>query len=291
MQKKSLWWQFWNIFGPMIIKTVIEIGVSIVASTLMLMVNFKEYLDVALSGNQKALMDFVVRQTNEVLAYSEHITIAAAACVIPIMLFWFYMDEKRRKSAGAAGKAKQGIGRFLLIIPFAGVAGIAFNNITLLANLEIVSEAYNEVSIRQYALPFGVQILAYGLIIPVCEELVYRGLVYKRMRDSISMKRAMICSALLFGVFHGNIVQTLYAMAMGMIFAYLYEMYGSLKAPILAHMVINTIVVVMTELGVFTWMFADLMRVGIVTVMCAAAGSSLFVFCFQKESFQKVQEQ
>lgn len=290
MQKKSCLGQFWYIFGPMVIKTLIEMGVSMAASMLMLVVHFKDYMKAAMSGSTEQIMEFVTEQTNEVLAYGEHITIIAAACTIPVMLFLFLRDEKKRKPM-AAKRAHMNIGKFLMIIPFAVTAGLAFNNIMSLANLAVVSEAYNEVSIKQYALPVAAQFVAYGFITPICEELIFRGLVYKRFRDNMPMYAAIFGSAMMFGVFHGNIIQSLYAFAMGSLFAYLYEMYGSLKAPVIAHMVINTVVVAFTALDIFTWMFSDLLRVGIVTVMCAAAASTLFVFYFQKEVFEKNQAQ
>lgn len=290
MQKKSRLGQFWDIFGPLIIQSLIGVGVSMAASMLMLVKNFQEYMKVVMSGNAQAIMDFVNEQTNEVLAYTAHISIATAVCAIPVMLFLFLRDEKRRKTEGVKATACRGMGRYLLIIPFAAAAGLVLNNIMLLADMAVVSEVYNEMAVKQYAIPLAAQFAAYGFITPICEELIFRGLIFKRMREHFPFYTAMFGSAMMFGIFHGNIIQSMYAFVMGVLFAYLYEMYGSLKAPVIAHMVVNLVAVTLTELGVFTWLFADLLRVGTVTVVCAAAASSLFVFFFQRSHFPNLKE-
>lgn len=282
MQKKSRLWQFWNIFGPLIIQSIVGFGVTMVATALMLAANIEEYINVVLSGKQEAVMDFIAEQTNEVLAYSAHLSIATAACTIPVVLFLFLRDEKRRKTVK---KSNAGIGRLLMILPFAAAVGLVLNNIMLLANMAVVSEVYNEASIKQYAIPLAAQFVAYGFVTPLCEELIFRGLMFKRLRENMGFHVALLGSAMLFGIFHGNIIQSLYAFAMGILFAYLYEMYGTLKAPVLAHMITNIIMVALTELDIFTWMFADVMRVGLITVICAAAASTMFVFFFQRQNF------
>jgi membrane protease YdiL (CAAX protease family) len=76
-------------------------------------------------------------------------------------------------------------------------------------------------------------------VIPICEELVYRGLIYMRMRQYLNVNMSILVSALIFGLVHGNPVQGIYGFLVGILFAYVYEQYGSLKAPILAHVSAN----------------------------------------------------
>ena len=86
-----------------------------------------------------------------------------------------------------------------------------------------------------YGQGFAVQILVLGISMPTCEELVYRGLVYKRLRYTSPFLGVTLYSSLVFAFTHGNLVQGLYGFIMGMMFCYVYEKYGSVKAPILAH--------------------------------------------------------
>ena len=189
------------------------------------------------------------------------------------MWILFHRDEKRRKQMQTGTPKKMRWTKFLLIIPFAAATGLVLNNISLLANLAVASEAYAETSVEQYAIPLVLQFIGYGLITPLSEELIFRGLIYKRLREDFSFPRAMLLSAILFGFFHGNMIQTLYAFGMGLVLAYLYEKYHSLAAPVIAHGTVNIVAVLLTELGGFTWMFENPLRVGLISVVCAAASS------------------
>ena len=50
---------------------------------------------------------------------------------------------------------------------------------------------------------------------------------------------AVMISALLFGLYHGNLVQGIYAFIMGCLLALVYEWTGSFVAPVLFHMIAN----------------------------------------------------
>ena len=152
------------------------------------------------------------------------------------------------------------------------------NNIVLFSDLAAYSELYQETAEVFYANEFIVQIVCLGVISPIAEELIFRGLIYNRMkRGSRTPVPAMIFSSFMFGFYHGNIVQTIYGCLSGMLLAYLYEKYGSIKAPILAHITMNMVALILTEVNVFVWMFKDIIRMGIITVACAAIASSVFL--------------
>ena len=60
--------------------------------------------------------------------------------------------------------------------------------------------------------------------------------------------------ALLFGLYHANLSQFFYAFALGLLLAYVYFYTGSLKAPILLHMLFNfygsAVVLLLPESGI-----------------------------------------
>ena len=58
-----------------------------------------------------------------------------------------------------------------------------------------------------------------GVVAPVFEEILFRGVVLKILRP-YGKKFAIIASAFLFGVFHGNVIQTPFAFLVGLILAY-----------------------------------------------------------------------
>lgn len=295
MQKKGYFGQFWYMLGPIIIQNIVALAVSMAASTAVLLLNFDEYMKVIMSADQQAIMEYVMEQTNEVLAHSAHLALVTALCTIPIMWILFHRDEKKRKQTTAVGQMssqKVKWTKFLIIIPFAAAVGLVLNNISLLADLAIASEAYAETSVKQYAIPLIGQLIGYGLITPLSEELIFRGLIYKRLRDDFSFKNAMFTSAILFGFFHGNLIQMLYAFGMGLLLAYLYEKYHSLAAPVLAHGMVNIVSVILTEAGGFTWMFENPLRISLVSILCAAAASGIYVkFFMNDQKDEKISEE
>lgn len=74
---------------------------------------------------------------------------------------------------------------------------------------------------------------------PLAEEWIFRGMTYRRIRAVLGIWPAILLSALLFGVFHANMIQFLYAFPLGILFAWYYEKSGTLLVPILAHMLLN----------------------------------------------------
>lgn len=73
---------------------------------------------------------------------------------------------------------------------------------------------------------------------PIVEEFVFRKLVVDRA-VRYGQGTAVVLSGLMFGLFHGNLNQFMYAAALGMFLAFLYVKTGKLKITIAIHMLIN----------------------------------------------------
>lgn len=80
------------------------------------------------------------------------------------------------------------------------------------------------------------------------EELYMRGILYHGYRERNAFC-AMLLSALLFGVFHMNINQMIYAIVLGIILVLLVEATGSLYASMLCHFTFNAISMTMLYLS------------------------------------------
>lgn len=134
------------------------------------------------------------------------------------------------------------------VVLLAAGACICFNN--LLMVLDIPSAGFDRASQTLSAPPLMVQILCIGLVIPFTEELIFRGLVYTRLREEMPMWRAVLFSAVYFGVFHGNLVQGIYAVILGCLMAVIFEWYDSLTAAWLFHAVANLTSIFMARMGI-----------------------------------------
>ena len=84
------------------------------------------------------------------------------------------------------------------------------------------------------------KVLFMVILAPVIEEYIFRKQLIDRMHI-YGEKLAVITSALMFGLFHGNMSQFFYAFALGLVFGYVYLKTGKLRYSIGLHMLINLI--------------------------------------------------
>lgn len=83
-----------------------------------------------------------------------------------------------------------------------------------------------------------IQNLIIVVIGPLVEELIFR----KGLIDRLNVyggKRAVIVSAVLFGLFHGNLQQIFYAAVIGLVFGYVYQRTGNILYSWILHMIVN----------------------------------------------------
>lgn len=84
-----------------------------------------------------------------------------------------------------------------------------------------------------------ISMITVGIIGPIAEEFLFRGVIYNTLKKKISIKWTIIIQAILFGVFHGNLVQGTYATLLGLIFGYVTYKTKSLWPAIIMHMANN----------------------------------------------------
>lgn len=145
-------------------------------------------------------------------------------------------DEKRTDKQRVSGL-------FILItITLAFTSSLAVNGLFVHFHFLESSETYKQVADSQYGVLFPVGLLLYGIVAPLTEELVFRGLLYNRMKKHFSVLPAILLSAMIFGIYHGNSVQGLYGFLIGILIACTYEKFGSLLYPMLFHAVANVTV-------------------------------------------------
>jgi len=76
------------------------------------------------------------------------------------------------------------------------------------------------------------------LLAPFFEELFFRKLLIDRM-NVYGQGTAIIATAVMFGLFHGNLSQFFYAMALGLVFGYIYVKTGKMRYTVCLHMIVN----------------------------------------------------
>ena len=276
---QGYWKRMWHVWGPFLIRWLIGMVTSYAATMVyMILYHYKE-IEALMSqpADQNGMNEFLLSITKELLGYSTQITGAAALVTIPVMLILFHMDRRKEKRYGIVQNKKAPIWKYTAVIGISAAMCIGLNNLIIIGNLAAADSTYAETTEALYSAPFNVQILCLVILTPIAEELVFRGLIFKRLREQSGFLQAAVYSSLIFGIMHGNLVQMLYGFILGMMLAYVYEKYGSVKAPVAAHIVMNAISVVGTKYQLFDWMMEDILRIGGITVACAAIASTMFV--------------
>lgn len=278
MQQTDIRNRTWELFGPIILKVV----VSLLVEAIVVAVFTMKYLpDASVSMSMEQLMAYVEA---DVYKYIVEITAISALATIPFLILMRSNDRKKEKAMGLVPNNRAPLSKYVYVAVISIVFSLALNNIVLLSDLAEYSIAYQEAAEALYSPSLIVQILCLGIVTPIMEEYIFRGLIFKRLRNRLPVARAIISSALFFGIYHGNLVQMIYGTLSGILLAYLYEKYGSLKAPILAHMLMNTVACILTEADVFTWIFSEKIRIAVITIGCATIASIMYLY------IQKIEE-
>lgn len=277
--------QFWRLCGPLLLYWLIEIVVKTIASIILMAPHLAEMMSKQImlgeditQQEQADLFMQTFEKTSGVIAEHYVLILAIAAiCTIPMTYFLFHSDRKKERMLETALNKKAGLSKYGQIVVLGIAVSTAMNCLYLMSRAAFKSEEYQKTSEVFYSADLWLQFIGLGLIIPLAEELIYRGLLFKRYREKGTFLNAALCSAIIFALTHGNIVQTLYGFILGMLLAYVYEKYGSFKAPAVLHIVANTMSLLMTETSGLVWLAQKPVRMGIATIICAFIGSVMFV--------------
>lgn len=120
-----------------------------------------------------------------------------------------------------------------------------------LTGLAGASEDFVEASGRQMQAGLVLGLWLYGICSPLAEELIFRGILFNRMKRYFSPVAAMLLSGAVFGLYHGNPIQAVYGLAAGAVLAAVYHQKGSFAFPVMMHGVMNVCGFLLSFLGIF----------------------------------------
>lgn len=250
MKKESILLKIWRIIYPMLIYLGINFVISVVSVVFII-------VKVVLSGGMEVSDVNAMNEllTNEVYQYAMLMTLITGVITTPVLYLFYRSDKKKQEYFETFSKPS--IVSYVYIVILAAVSTFGVNNLIDLSNIIEIFPGFKEVAQALYGGNIIIEVLAVVIMAPIVEELMFRGLVYKRLRRDIKPAYAILISSLLFGVYHMNVVQGLYAFVIGALMAYVYEKYKTLVAPILFHAVANGISVILTETTVLDFLYSS----------------------------------
>ncbi|MBQ0058532.1 MAG: HAD-IA family hydrolase [Lachnospiraceae bacterium] len=260
----------WRVFYPMILYLVISnifaVGVSLVFSV----------IGAILGASPDVVNDFL---THGMVAMQG----LAGLITLPFLILFIKRDEARR----SMGYYPRGVFKEIAIKPQWIIAGIimilignkGIGNVIEYTGITQVDQAFQEASEYLFNGPIVLQILVICFFGPVVEELIFRGLIYRRLKDYMGMWPAIWLTPLIFAVYHMNLSQGIFAFLLGMCMTAMYEKTGKLWVSILLHITNNFVAVVFTEIldsiPILSLPVTDFIFAGIYLVMLAVLLVSL----------------
>lgn len=102
--------------------------------------------------------------------------------------------------------------------------------------------------------PVALGCLAFFAIImaPIAEEVIFRGCIYRFLKSKLQPYAAMLLSACVFGLIHGNLMAFVPLTFVGFLLAYSYEKERNLLIPIFYHGLFNCLTLSMITLHVLS---------------------------------------
>lgn len=188
---------------------------------------------------------------------------------------------QRNASPGPAGEnGKKGSEAFRdvpVLLGMAACLALGLNLFMGLIRLPDLSQSFQDTASAQAAVPLWLGLVLYGLASPFSEEVLFRGVLYGGAKKAFGRRTAVFFSGILFAVSHGNPVQGIYALIMGILLACIYEKAGSIWTVVLFHGVGNIAVF----LAIDRWGLGNtglLMRIAACVVLLAAAAGCLAAY-------------
>ncbi|MCD8125370.1 MAG: CPBP family intramembrane metalloprotease [Lachnospiraceae bacterium] len=270
----------WRIVYPILAYMGIYYLISLLASVIGMTVSVVQ-LEQAGGGS----LDYytILQLTTEWLSqYSYEVTTVSNLVTLPVV-FLFLRSNRKRGGEQYRQYDRVSIGYYLPVLALGVCACLAVNGMMYISGIMTTySETLEEVSSQLYRGQLLVELLGIGILSPIVEEILFRGLCMKRLQNGVGSTASIFLAAAFFALYHGNILQMIYAFILGLIFGYVYEKYHSLAAPILAHCGANIVSVLGSETDLIDGFFASDTTIFAGTILCCL----VMLGCFYLVQYQ-----
>lgn len=139
-------------------------------------------------------------------------------------------------------KKKMSVGQWILafLICYGGVYASNYIGLLLTQIISIAKGSPVSNTILEVATSSNIWVNFFIMVIcaPIAEELIFRKLLIDRT-VKYGEATAVVFSGLMFGLFHGNLNQFVYAFVFGLLLGFIYVKTGNVRYTILLHMLIN----------------------------------------------------
>lgn len=216
--------RLWRLFSPILLYYGIVILISLMGSFI---VTYQMAGEMAAMTMEEFTQDLMVRSLEAT------VPIYFASGLIALIPLALMMRSDRRGHMYVGDVRGKNIGALAYCLIAGILSSLAVSIFVTISQAGQVFDGYAEATGEILSQSLIMQVLSAGIVMPVVEEMIFRGLMYSRMKDFMTPRGALLLSSLIFGVYHGNVIQGIYGVVMGLLLVFVYEKYQTLAAPVL----------------------------------------------------------
>lgn len=278
---KRIGWVGMSILAFLAAMGVQFVGSMIVAVPYALIKGFQAGMQVAQGVNVEEISADIMSNMGEMMGIA---LVVVGVLLMMVFIPWYYFGCGRQKITGETIKRTFSPRALLVVLVIAVGLNYGISCLLQLVYTQAPQflEDYMEL-IENSGLGVNAWANAAAVILaPLGEELIFRGVAFHYARKAVSGMNsprvafwiANCVQALLFGIYHMNLVQGLYAFFFGLALGYLCQKYHSLIPGMLAHLLFNGMSAVL-GVGVYAWIpeethwYALVGAAGVVLVLVA----------------------
>lgn len=159
--------------------------------------------------------------------------------------------------------------KYVLILPLLGyLFSIGFSGLVNLAEMDVATaETLNNLVLNG---SLFMTLISVGVVVPFCEEVVFRGSILKNLTSNISLKWAVVIQALCFSLYHMNIVQAVPTFMLGLLAGIAVVYTNSIWSAVIIHIVNNSLAVITSHLLPPTFMIPSWGNLALMLVSLSA---------------------
>lgn len=230
---------FFVALGKAILYFLVYFGLQMAVSIAFSMFySISMYARLAATGDVTDTAEITRMITEKILEQSMTMTLISG--ILALLTYWIVFLIRKKKFAQEVKLRKIPVKGILAVL----LMGITFNIVisTLLATIPF-PDAWMETYQQNSSVLTGgnevISFLATVFMAPVLEEVVFRGLIYDRLKKGMPAVVAAIISSLAFGLMHGTIIWMMYAFVLGVVLVIVFERFHSLFANMFLHFGFN----------------------------------------------------
>ena len=220
--------------------------------------------DISILKDTSEMTEIITEMYN---GFLNEINIITFAISIPLLIFYMHIDKKQALALNNTVTKRASWYKFM-ILPFMGAAVcIAGTFMIILGGWKL--NGMNNVAEEFFCGKTAVELISIGILYPITDELLFRGLLYGRLSSRMPKYAAAVFASLIYAFYSTTFTQGVYAFCISILLIFIYDRYGSIAAPILFSIAANIITVLEKEKGILGMCYSSFGRfIGITIGLC-----------------------